>query len=258
MLSLPDYPSQWQCLLQNLGQWRGTFTDISPAGEWGPSRPSTVTLEGLEENRTIRQTITVDGMTKVLTYSGLGRGILLFTDGAFSQGSMQWGPFGDFGAELGLINGEQRVRCAIVYHDSQCHSLTLMHEQRGQGQLGNNHRNKITQLYPDWRTPMELSGYLTVQCQVHQVSIQWALATASWAWCGGSHGQNVYEHEMYRALNLTPDIWVWFPPVVPKGEAFHLGLIWQKQALLRRYDQRGAWVDLTQVQGVLVADSPAS
>ncbi|APB33609.1 hypothetical protein GlitD10_1288 [Gloeomargarita lithophora Alchichica-D10] len=91
MQSLPNYPPQWQCLLKNLGAWHGTFTDGSPTGELGQERPSVVTLEGLQEHRCIRQTITVAGESKVLEYTGLGRGILLFADGAFSQGSMQWG-----------------------------------------------------------------------------------------------------------------------------------------------------------------------
>ncbi|APB33610.1 hypothetical protein GlitD10_1289 [Gloeomargarita lithophora Alchichica-D10] len=166
------------------------------------------------------------------------------------------GPYGDFGAELGLINGDQRVRCAIVYADSRCQYMTLMREQRGQGQLGDISTPRITQLYPDWRTPAALSGSFRLGREGQQVTLQIELAGALWGWTGGYQSQNMYEQENYRLLALTPEIWVFLPPVIPKGQGFWLGLIWQGQALLRRYDGSGAWVDLTQMQGVLVANSP--
>ncbi|MEN9213914.1 MAG: DUF3598 family protein [Gloeomargarita sp. DG02_4_bins_56] len=254
MQSLPNYPSQWQCLMNHLGQWQGTFTEVSPLGTVGQSRPSVVTLAGCDENRRIRQTIVVAGNRQVLEYGGLGRGILLCADGAFSQGSLQWGPLGEFGAELGLIDGDQRVRCALVYENSQCRHLTLIREQRGAGRLGQGERHLITQLYPDWRTPAALSGGLTRQRSAAQVTLRWQLETETGVWCGVHQADHRYEQGHYRLLVLEPEIWVWFPPRVPQGVAFHLGLLWRGQALLRRYDRTGAWVDLTQVQGVVVAD----
>ncbi|MBD0363613.1 MAG: DUF3598 family protein, partial [Coleofasciculus sp. C3-bin4] len=99
-------PSQWECLLKNLGEWQGSFTRFSSQGEQLEDTPSVVSLEGLNENQTIRQTLRflppdqpVD--EKVLEYSSLNRSVLFFENGAFSQGSMQWAPFSEFGAELG-------------------------------------------------------------------------------------------------------------------------------------------------------------
>jgi hypothetical protein len=94
--------SQWDCLLQNLGEWQGSFTRFSPQGEQLEDTPTVVSFEGLNNNLTIRQIVRrlppnqpVD--EKVLEYSSLGRNTLLFENGAFSQGSLQWAPFSNLG-----------------------------------------------------------------------------------------------------------------------------------------------------------------
>jgi hypothetical protein len=74
--------SQWDCLLQNLGEWQGSFTRFSPQGEQLEDTPTVVSFEGLNNNQTIRQIVRrlppnqpVD--EKVLEYSSLGRNTLL-------------------------------------------------------------------------------------------------------------------------------------------------------------------------------------
>ncbi|WP_460202450.1 DUF3598 family protein, partial [Scytonema sp. NUACC21] len=84
--------SQWVSLLKNLGEWQGSFTRLSTQGEILEDIPSVVSLEGLNDNQTIRQTIRLGGNQKVLEYSTLGRGVLFFENGAFSQGSIQLAP----------------------------------------------------------------------------------------------------------------------------------------------------------------------
>ncbi|MCS6782371.1 MAG: DUF3598 family protein [Gloeomargarita sp. SKYBB_i_bin120] len=256
MQPLPDYPSQWQCLLQNLGEWRGTFCDVSPTGECLSERPSLVTLEALDQGATIRQSICVDGHERVLVYRTLGRGILLFADGAFSNGSLQWGPFGEFGAELGLIWGDRRVRCAIVYHNSVLDRLTLIQEQRASTEPVPGGYPPVTQLYPDWRTPTALAGQLTLTWDGKTANLQADMETERWTWTGQRQGANCYEGQDHRLLQLQPDLQVFAPLVIARGRAFGLGLIWQGQALWRRYDERGAWTDLTQIRRVQLVATP--
>ena len=43
--------NNWQNFLQNLGEWRGSFTQVSLTGEILDSTPSILTLEGLEDNQ---------------------------------------------------------------------------------------------------------------------------------------------------------------------------------------------------------------
>lgn len=126
--------SQWDCLLKNLGVWQGSFAHFSPQGLLQDETPSRVTLAGLNDNRTIQQTIQkfADGALiydRVLEYSTLNRSILFFETGAFSQGSIQYGPFAEFGAEMGLIADRQRLRLVQQFdRQSQLDRLTLIRE----------------------------------------------------------------------------------------------------------------------------------
>ncbi len=45
--------SQWDCVLQNLGAWQGSFTRLDPMGETTEDIASLVTLTGVNENQTI-------------------------------------------------------------------------------------------------------------------------------------------------------------------------------------------------------------
>src|SRR4028118_1487371 len=108
-------PSQWERLLKNLGEWQGSFTRFSPQGEQLEDTPTVVSLEGLNDNQTIRQIVhrlppDQPVEEKVLEYSSLSRSILFFENGAFSQGTIQWAPFSECGAELGLIEGRSEER----------------------------------------------------------------------------------------------------------------------------------------------------
>ncbi len=100
--------SQWECLLQNLGEWQGSFTQFSLQGKLIEDVPTVVSFEILNDNQTMRQIVrrlppNQPIQEKVLEYSSLGRQVLFFDSGAFSQGSIQLSPFSEFGAEQGLI-----------------------------------------------------------------------------------------------------------------------------------------------------------
>ena len=162
--------SQWECLLKNLGEWQGSFTRISPQGEQLEDIPTVVSLEGLNNNQTIRQIIRrlPPGQPvneKVLEYSSLNRSTLFFENGAFSQGSIQWGPFSEFGAELGLIESDRRLRLVQLYNkDGQLERLTLIREKLAGTntperppltveQLLGEWLGEAVTIYPDWRSP---------------------------------------------------------------------------------------------------------
>lgn len=156
--------SQWDALLKNLGEWQGSFTRLSPQGEIKEDIPSIVSLEGLNNNQTIRQTISLGGSEKVLEYSSLARTVLFFENGAFSQGSIQLGPFSEFGAELGLIHENRRLRLVQMFDKNlQLDKLTLIREHLAGTQpeqrpplrvddlLGEWQGEAVT-IYPDWRS----------------------------------------------------------------------------------------------------------
>ena len=91
--------SQWQRLLKNNGTWQGSFTQLSPDGLQLSDTPTEVALLPYDENRAMRQEIRrypqadYQGQPSetVLDYRSLSRSTLFFEDGAFSQGSTQWG-----------------------------------------------------------------------------------------------------------------------------------------------------------------------
>jgi hypothetical protein len=171
--------SQWDCLLENLGSWEGSFTRLSPQGELLEDIPSIVSFTGLNDNQLMRQIVRLEPPNqepteKVLEYSSLGRNTLLFDNGAFSQGSIQFAPYAEFGAELGLIHGDRRLRLVQLFdQQSQLNRLTLIREKLAGSSTGERpplqvedligtwHGEAIT-IYPDWRSPTSYSISLNI------------------------------------------------------------------------------------------------
>jgi hypothetical protein len=58
--------TQWECLLQNLGEWQGSFTRFSPQGGLLEDIKSVVSLEGLNNNQTIRQIVSRQGQADLV------------------------------------------------------------------------------------------------------------------------------------------------------------------------------------------------
>jgi hypothetical protein len=46
-------PSNWENFLKNSGEWRGSFTKISPNGEILDSTPSILNLEAFDHNQAV-------------------------------------------------------------------------------------------------------------------------------------------------------------------------------------------------------------
>ncbi|XGV97243.1 MAG: DUF3598 family protein [Leptolyngbya sp. BL-A-14] len=280
--------SQWHCLLQNLGEWRGSFARVSPAGELQEETPTIVSLEGLDDNQTIRQTIRRYASTgnadfddsllnsppideKVLVYRSLGQGVLFFDNGAFSQGSIQFGPFSDFGAELGLIAGDRRLRLVQLFNrDSVLHQLTLIREQRAGSHaperppltlddlLGEWQGEAIT-LCPDWRSPTTYSTRLQLsRTGENEVEQQLTFGEGdgttlrSTAIVNGSRLQFEQGSLPVQVLLLPDGASATSPVRIQNRQPFFLEIGWlvdrnQRQRMIRRYDAQGGWISLTLV-----------
>ena len=172
--------SQWDCLLENLGSWEGRFTRLSTAGEVLEDIPSIVSFTGLNNNQTMRQIVRLAPANqpvseKVLEYSALGRNTLMFDNGAFSQGTIQFAPFSEFGAELGLIHGDRRLRLVQLFDkQAKLSGLTLIREKLAGSEtperptlqvedLIGNWQGEATTIYPDWRSPDSYTTSLSIQ-----------------------------------------------------------------------------------------------
>lgn len=279
-------PSQWECLLQNLGEWQGSFTQFSPQGEQLNDIPSVVSLEGLNNNQTICQTIRhfpddapVD--EKVLEYSTLSRSVLFFERGAFSQGSMQWGPFSDFGAELGLIEGKRRLRLVQLFNkESQLTQLTLIREKLAGTEISERPPLTLEQLlgewegeavtiYPDWRSPDTYTTRLKLERQesdriIQQLTFGTGTATRTLSSTAKVNGSILLfdQSPLPAQVLLLPDGASSNCPLsIKPGHSFVLEVGWlvqpnQRQRLVRRYSDKGEWTSLTLVreQRVSVVD----
>lgn len=265
--------SQWQNLLRNLGEWEGSFTRFSPQGEEVGDTPTLVTLEGLEDDRAVLQKVwrfPTSGETPpplVLEYRTVNRGTLFFDSGAFSTGSMQFSPFGDFGAELGLISGDRRMRLVQLF-DSGCFSqMTLIRESRKGTNTAENPPLTVEQLvgewegeavtlYPDWRSTDPFATKLSLSLEGTVLS-QRAIAPdfdfTSTATVDGSILRFGEEEHSVRVVLLPDGASCTAPLKIPRQRSFFLEAGWLinptlRQRMIRSYDDRGGWVSLTLIR----------
>lgn len=271
-MNTSESTSQWDRLLCNLGAWEGSFTHLSPEGLMLDDTPTRVTLTGLNNNQTIQQTIQHFSTTgeiiqnKVLEYSSLSRSVLFFEDGAFSQGSTQLALFGDFGAELGFIAVDRRLRIVELFKDCHFASITLIREHRQHTpspvslplsveMLQGNWQGEAVTLYPDWRNPDRYRTTLSIQVQdnqLHQRLTAPGLELASTATIDGHilrFDQGSYPSQI---LLLPGGASCHVPKEIPRGKPFLLEAGWLveptlRQRMMRRYDARGGWESLTLV-----------
>lgn len=272
--------SQWDNFLQNLGEWRGSFTKISPAGEVLGNSPTILSLEGLESNETVRLTLRYFSPADenyaqphvrelVREYRSIGRDMLFFESGAFSQGTIQLAPFSEFGGEFCLISGNRRLRLVQLFNlDGELASLTLIREKRAGSdaaerppltldQLLGEWQGEAITIYPDWRLPDTYSTVLKLQdLGAGRVSQQLSFGTGSVSSTGRVEGNIIRFEELaavpVRVLLLPDGASATCPQKVQLRQPLFLELGWLiepnlRQRLIRRYSEKGEWVSLTLV-----------
>ncbi|MCU0538083.1 MAG: DUF3598 family protein [Hydrococcus sp. Prado102] len=265
--------SQWEYLLKNLGEWQGSFTRFSPQGEFIEDTPTIVSLEGQENNTKVRQVVrrlppNLPPQDLVLEYSSLSRSILFFENGAFSQGSMQWGPFSEFGAEFGLTEGDRRLRLVALYNsDSKFDKLTLIREKLAGSTTPERPSLKVEQLigewcgeavtiYPDWRSPDTYPTHLQVTLldnnRLEQKLIFGDRTIASVATIEGSMLHFTQSDPPVQILLLPDGASCNCPLEIKPRQRFILEMGWLisptvRQRIIRSYGDKGEWLGLTLV-----------
>lgn len=270
--------SQWDCFLKNLGAWHGSFTRFSPQGEEIADTPTIVTLEGLNDNRNVHQVVRYlppdePARDVVVDYDSLNRSILFFENGAFSQGSMQWGPYSTFGGEFGLIdndfgNGDRRLRMVELYNSSsQLERVVLIREKLADSNISERPQLEVSSLLGEWRgdavtlyadlrNPETFSSYLKIK-QKDSSHIEQSLSfgsrtISSIAKIDGS--RLLFEDSNLPAqILLLPDGASCNCPLEVKlGHNFVLEMGWLlepkiRQRIIRTYNEKGNWVSCTLV-----------
>ncbi len=262
---------QWECLLENLGEWRGSFTQVSPQGELLEDTPTVVSLEGLDDNQMIRQVVkrlVPNAEDLVLEYRSLSRSILFFESGAFSQGSIQFGPFSEFGAEFGLINGNRRLRLVQLFNrESRLHQLTLIRERLAGtdsperpplklDDLIGEWQGEAVTLYPDWRNPDTCSTNLKLKREgdrlLQQLSYGGDRTITSTAQINGPVLDFEEGVQKNRVLLLPDGASSMGPVQIQPRQPIFLEMGWLlqpdlRQRIVRSYNSKGEWVSLTLV-----------
>ncbi|MGD2181781.1 DUF3598 family protein [Lusitaniella coriacea] len=266
--------SQWENFLKNLGEWHGSFAQFSPQGEPLQETPTIVSFEGENNDRTIRQTVRYLKSEKppielVWDSTSPPYHILFFEDGAFSQGSLQWGFGGEFGAELGLIEGNRRLRLVLLYNRSnQFDRLTLIREKLvGTSpperlpltieQLIGEWQGEATTLYRDRAPSQTFPTCLKVERQSdNRLSQSLSFGNNTLTSTAQIHPNRLLFDEGHfpvQILFLPDGASANCPLHIKPGHPFILESGWltepnQRRRFIRSYDAKGAWVSSTLVK----------
>jgi Domain of unknown function (DUF3598) len=267
--------SNWNNFLKNLGEWAGSFTQVSTGGNILSSTPSLLTLEGLEDNHLVRFRVRrfahdlseqpiVDHAQE---YRSLGKQAVFFDTGAFSKGSLQVAPFAEFGAEYGFITGDRRSRLVQLF-DKQggFTSLTLIREIRSGTDATLRPDLTVEQLvgkwvgtawtcYPDWQEPTTMVTSLEVRkigdVLEQQLGFGDRLITTT-AKIDGNQLQFESGASPRRILLLPDGSSSNTPLQISHRQPFFVEAGWllsdnERQRLIRSYNDKGEWISSTHV-----------
>ncbi|WP_017653212.1 DUF3598 family protein [Fortiea contorta] len=263
--------SQWECFLQNIGTWEGSFTLFSPQGELLNDVPSRLTLEKLHEQQQIRLTLCREGQKDVvLEYTSIsGGGIQFFESGAFCQGSVQLAPFTIFGAELALIHENRRSRLVQIFEkNGQLDRVTLIREHLAGtdkvetpplqiDDLLGEWRGEATTIYPDWRSPQTYSTNLQLKLDqsgrlIQSLSFSDRTITSTGTIKGATIIFEENSPNPVQILLLPSGASATSPLQIQPRQPLFLEAGWLiqpnlRQRMIRNYNEKGEWVSLTLV-----------
>ncbi len=271
--------NQWQSLLENVGEWQGSFTTFSPQGKEVNNIQTTTILQGINDDQTMRQTVrrfpkNQPVEEKILEYSTLSRGILFFSNGAFSFGSMQLAPQADLGAEVGLIDGDRRLRLVQLFNrNSELEKITLIREKlpNSQANYPQNKRLTIDELigtwegeaetiFADWSEPKKNPTQLQISYSGDkQITQELRFGSSTNPQSIKSHGEidgnliKFTQGSQNTQVILLPD---GASSNCPQQLKFAVPTFWEvgwlinpnkRQRLIRSYNGKGEWQSLTLV-----------
>jgi Domain of unknown function (DUF3598) len=267
--------SNWDNFLKNLGEWQGSFTNISPDGQILVSTPSILNLEGLEDNKLVRFRVRryADGSKEPTTdyeedYRTMGRQNIFFDTGAFSKGTIQIAPFVEFGAEYGFVDGDRRLRFVQLFDtEGNFIKLVLIRELRSGSNASERPALTVDQLlghwvgtaitaYADLRNPDTYATSLEIR-QIDSDRLEQQLRFGDRIISSiGRIGQNKLlfeEGPNPREILLLPDGGSSNLPLKIKlREPVMVEAGWlvkddERQRLIRSYNDKGEWVSSTHI-----------
>ena len=262
------YISQWERLLKNSGVWQGSFTQFSPQGEQIKDTPSKLILERLNEDKTLKLTLTRDNKPPVVNeFTHLNRNIFLFEEGHFAKGSQQFSPYAIFAAEYGFIDHDRRCRLVQLFdNQGNLEPVTLIREFQEDSQaverpaltieqLEGEWQGEAHTLYPDWRNTDPYQTKLTIKRTGDMIE-QTLVTPETNLTSKGQIADNAVtfsQGNLDVRLILLPDGASSTTPLqVKQREAFFVEFGWlvepnKRLRIIRRYDTEGRWINVTLV-----------
>jgi hypothetical protein len=269
--------SQWDCVLENLGVWVGSFTVFSAEGEEVEDVPSVISLVRTEDSNTIELvlkrfypvvgTSELESKAVAMNFSTPDPGAVFFETGAFSSGQLSVrGGVRSIG-EFCLVGIDRRCRLVQVYNSAlQLERVTLIREQRQGTNALERPLLDVSDLLGIWRCS-EASGSLdgksvaSVPKKTESIFIatdrgyQWdddvlISLTATRDWAKPTLRERILQFEQdnqsYQMLLLPDSAYSICPTQIILGNPFYLEMGWLlspglRHRLIRRYDSTGKW-----------------
>lgn len=271
--------SQWDCVLENLGEWVGSFTTVTPQGELIEDVPSIINLTGIRDNQSIHLVLnrfyplpnSTERYAKEVVWdfsTPPGIGALYFETGAFSSGALTVYIGAKTIAEFSLRAGDRRFRMIQTFDIAQQLDRVTFVREYLQGSatpelphleiadLVGRWTGIATTLYADDRPAIEAkiqsnfsishTGYQLIE---QDLSIDLTVdpdvpAARLWRFTNSSDSQS------YQLLLLPDRGYAITPTQIELGYGFALEIGWinqtnQRQRLVRRYGSSGKWESAT-------------
>jgi Domain of unknown function (DUF3598) len=268
--------SNWENFLQNLGEWQGSFTNVSIEGELLDSTPSILELAGAEDNKLVTlhlRRFPAGGYTEapisdiLQEYRSLGKQVIFFDTGAFSKGSLQVAPYSEFGAEYGFVSPHRRLRFVQLFdRDNNFTKLVFIREARTGSNTPERPQLDVEQLfgkwegvaqtfYPDGRPPESIATSLIIR-DIGDRRLQQELVFAGRTIASTAKftsNQIQFEEGTPRRILLLPDGGSSNVPLkVSHREPFFVETGWllgdnERQRLMRSYNDKGEWISSTHI-----------
>lgn len=269
--------SNWENFLQNLGEWQGSFTDVSVTGELQGSTPSLLSLTGLEDNKLVRFRIRRygadgDNGTPISDheqeYRSIGRQNIFFDTGAFAKGTLQLAPFSEFGAEYGFVQGDRRWRCVQLFDtDHNFINLVLIREFRQGTAATEKPPLTVDQLIGKWEgqavtayADLQNPDHYATSLEINRIAVDRLEQKLTWNNQSITTSAQIDGHRLRYQSGKTPREILLLPdggssnvPLqIQRHEPFFVEAGWlvtddERQRLIRNYSAKGEWISATHV-----------
>ena len=275
--------SQWECVLENLGEWVGSFTTVTAEGEPVDDIPSVIKLEGIRDNQAVHLVLTrsyplpnsAERYSKEVVWdfsTPPGIGAMYFETGAFSSGALTVTAGVKTIAEFSLRATDRRFRMIQTFDPNQrLDRVTFVREHR-QGtttperphlnifDLLGTCKGSATTFDPNSESQIVTNTESTLV--THALGYRLVKDDDSMLILSGSANDLTVtnqrllrfsesaDSQSYQMLLLPDGGYTTTPTQIRLGYPFSLEIGWlyetgKRQRLVRRYDSTGKWCSAT-------------